>query len=91
MTETALRRDLLLYEKTACSGFLSVNYRLWASTDTLHPDFCVTVSTDQDECTAPLGTDLLWATEIFRILSQGLVTPCTLFDVLKDLLFTQSR
>ncbi len=49
--------------------------------------FCVTVEYGDDSETIPLGTSLAEATEIFCTLAEGNVTPCTLADVVADLLY----
>ncbi|MBR3894496.1 MAG: hypothetical protein IKJ35_05050 [Clostridia bacterium] len=76
---------LVLVEERVARQGLRMTYRLLLCEPFQDGIYAISVFSDEDIRTAETGTDLLRATDFYRAVRDGFVTPCTLCDVLADL------
>ncbi len=80
-------KKLLLREECLSFPPLSLIYRFYATEKENQPHFCIFVCTEQDFTEIDVGSDLLCALSYFRKIVDESVTPCTLADVVSDLIY----
>lgn len=80
-------KKLLLREENRSFSTFSLIYRFYATEQENQPHFYIFVCTEQDFSETEVGSDLLRALSYFRKIVDESVTPCTLADVVSDLIY----
>ncbi len=90
MSASTSKESIILAEESITCQGLQLTYRLLLHEPHRARIYCISVFSDEEECTEAVGGDLLRATAFYRTVCEGFVTPCTLSDVLCDLRLGES-
>ena len=78
------KKELLIQTDTKTVCGIELTYRLIAVQKAKGARFLIVVNSREEQAGAEIGHELFRAMELYRIIVDGSVTPCTLSDILED-------
>ncbi len=80
-----MKHTLILMEEQVLFGGLSLMYRFFATGTGNDVEYGISVELGSETATQMLGNRLLRAWELYHSIKRGAVTPCSLSEVVNDI------